>query len=78
MLYFSLFFYFLTGSALRCWECSSHMNAMCGDPMNTTEHQAIFHVKECGRGPYASSKPICRKMVKRGMFCILEIKIIKV
>lgn len=54
------------------------MNAMCGDPMNTTEHQAIFHVKECGRGPYASSKPICRKMVKRGMFCILEIKIIKV
>ncbi|KAL2735564.1 hypothetical protein V1478_003204, partial [Vespula squamosa] len=52
-------------SALRCWECSSHMNAMCGDPMNSTDHQAMFHVKECGRGPYASSKPICRKMVKR-------------
>ncbi|XP_035733069.1 uncharacterized protein LOC118446489 [Vespa mandarinia] len=54
-----------SGSALKCWECSSHMNAMCGDPMNTTEHQVMFHVKECGRGPYASSRPICRKMVKR-------------
>lgn len=54
-----------SGSALRCWDCASNMNNMCGDPMNTTEHQATFHTKICESGPYESSKPICRKVVKK-------------
>ncbi|KAI4504117.1 hypothetical protein M0802_000588 [Mischocyttarus mexicanus] len=54
---------FLTGSALRCWDCSSHTSAMCGDPMNSTDHQVMFHVKECGRGLYNNNRPICRKSV---------------
>ncbi|XP_012059066.1 PREDICTED: uncharacterized protein LOC105622256 [Atta cephalotes] len=53
------------GSALRCWVCSSNVNIMCNDPMNTTDHQAAFHIKTCDPGPYGSSKPICRKIVKR-------------
>lgn len=54
------------GSALRCWVCSSNVNVMCGDPMNTTDHQAAFHIKTCEAGHYGSSTPICRKIVKRG------------
>ncbi|KAK2587853.1 hypothetical protein KPH14_003950 [Odynerus spinipes] len=54
-----------SGSALRCWDCSSNVNALCNDPMNTTEHQAIFHVKDCRRGPYANVKTVCRKIVTR-------------
>lgn len=54
-----------TGSALRCWDCSSNVNVMCADPMNTTDHQAAFHIKTCEAGHYGSSKPICRKIVKR-------------
>ncbi|XP_015178518.1 PREDICTED: uncharacterized protein LOC107067473 [Polistes dominula] len=52
-----------SGSALRCWDCSSHTSAMCGDPMNSTDHQVMFHVKECGRGMYNNNRPICRKTV---------------
>ncbi|XP_032662936.1 uncharacterized protein LOC116840392 [Odontomachus brunneus] len=54
-----------SGSALRCWDCSSNVNAMCADPMNTTDHQAAFHVRTCEPGHYGSAKPICRKIVKR-------------
>lgn len=54
-----------SGSALRCWVCSSNVNVMCNDPMNTTDHQAAFHIRTCDPGPYGSSKPICRKIVKR-------------
>ncbi|XP_076662106.1 UPAR/Ly6 domain-containing protein crok [Halictus rubicundus] len=54
-----------SGSALRCWVCASNSNSLCGDPMNITEHQAMFHAKVCDNGPYDSSKTICRKIVKR-------------
>ncbi|XP_031830792.1 uncharacterized protein LOC116426245 [Nomia melanderi] len=55
-----------SGSALRCWVCSSSSNALCGDPMNVTDHQATFHAKRCEESmPYDSSKPICRKIVKK-------------
>ncbi|KZC08922.1 hypothetical protein WN55_00313 [Dufourea novaeangliae] len=54
-----------TGSALRCWDCASNANALCGDPMNITEHQVTFHTKVCEAGLYDSSKPICRKTVRR-------------
>lgn len=54
-----------SGYALRCWDCASNVNSMCNDPMNTTEHQALFHVKDCGRGSYANVRTLCRKMVTR-------------
>ncbi|CAK9810968.1 hypothetical protein ANTPLA_LOCUS6747 [Anthophora plagiata] len=54
-----------SGSALRCWDCASNKNALCGDPLNITEHQAIFHTKVCEAGTYETSKHICRKIVKR-------------
>ncbi|EZA51647.1 hypothetical protein X777_08831 [Ooceraea biroi] len=38
---------------------------MCNDPMNTTDHQAVFHISTCDPGHYGSPKPICRKIVKR-------------
>ncbi|XP_011059059.1 PREDICTED: uncharacterized protein LOC105148814 [Acromyrmex echinatior] len=60
-----------SGSALRCWVCSSNVNVMCNDPMNTTDHQAAFHIRTCDPGPYGSSKPICRKIVKRGKIAYL-------
>ncbi|XP_043501034.1 uncharacterized protein LOC122523392 [Polistes fuscatus] len=54
-----------SGSALKCWDCSSHTSAMCGDPMNSTDHQVMFHVKDCGRALYNNNRSICRKMVIR-------------
>ncbi|KAG7205531.1 hypothetical protein KM043_007509 [Ampulex compressa] len=54
-----------SGTALRCWDCASNLNSMCGDPMNVSDHQATFHTKICGAGPYETSKSICRKIVKR-------------
>ncbi|XP_076639581.1 UPAR/Ly6 domain-containing protein crok [Colletes latitarsis] len=54
-----------SGSALKCWDCASNMNALCGDPMNITEHQSTFHTKICESGYFETSKPICRKIVKR-------------
>ncbi|XP_011871971.1 PREDICTED: uncharacterized protein LOC105564300 [Vollenhovia emeryi] len=62
---FGLALFVTSGSALRCWVCSSNVNVMCNDPMNTTDHQAAFHIRTCDPGPYGSSKPICRKIVKR-------------
>ncbi|XP_034186240.1 UPAR/Ly6 domain-containing protein crok [Osmia lignaria lignaria] len=62
---FSLVVLVRPGSALKCWDCASNMNALCADPMNVTEHQAMFHVKTCEAGFYETSKPICRKIVKR-------------
>ncbi|CAD1472381.1 unnamed protein product, partial [Heterotrigona itama] len=50
---------------LRCWDCASNMNALCGDPLNITEHQTMFHTKICETGSYETSKHICRKIVKR-------------
>ena len=54
-----------SGSALRCWDCASNMNTLCGDPMNVTEHQATFHTKTCEAGHYQTPTAICRKIVKR-------------
>lgn len=54
-----------SGSALRCWDCSSNTNQMCNDPMNTTDHQALFHVADCKTGQYANVKTVCRKIVMR-------------
>ncbi|XP_076169486.1 UPAR/Ly6 domain-containing protein crok [Ptiloglossa arizonensis] len=54
-----------SGSALKCWDCASNFNALCGDPMNITEHHATFHTKVCESSFYETSKPICRKIVKR-------------
>lgn len=54
-----------SGSALRCWVCASNANPLCGDPMNITEHQSTFHTRTCDGGLYDSTKPICRKIVKR-------------
>lgn len=56
-----------SGSALRCWVCSSNVNTMCDDPMNTTDHSAAFHIRTCEQYPtgYGTSKPICRKIIKR-------------
>ncbi|XP_036151105.1 uncharacterized protein LOC118648800, partial [Monomorium pharaonis] len=59
--------YLCSGSALRCWVCASNVNTMCKDPMNTSDHNAAFHIRTCDPGPYGSSKPICRKIVKREM-----------
>jgi len=43
--------------------------------MNTTDHQTAFHIKTCDPGPYGSSKPICRKIVKRGkVFCSFRVR----
>ncbi|XP_018341343.1 PREDICTED: uncharacterized protein LOC108747940 [Trachymyrmex septentrionalis] len=68
---FGLSLVIASGSALRCWVCSSNVNVMCNDPMNTTDHQAAFHIRTCDPGPYGSSKPICRKIVKRGKIAYL-------
>lgn len=65
LLVFGLVLLAQSGSALRCWVCASNSNALCGDPMNITEHQATFQTKVCDGGIYDSSKPICRKIVKR-------------
>ncbi|XP_053978209.1 uncharacterized protein LOC128876125 [Hylaeus volcanicus] len=54
-----------SGAALRCWDCASNTNALCGDPMNITEHQSTFRTKVCESGYYDTTKPICRKIVKR-------------
>lgn len=69
------------GSALKCWDCASNFNALCGDPMNITEHHATFHTKVCESSFYETSKPICRKIVKRGkrienfrLICIRKIQ----
>ncbi|KAL6439285.1 hypothetical protein ACFW04_003871 [Cataglyphis niger] len=56
-------FFVTSGSALRCWVCSSNVNVMCNDPMNTTDHQA--DIKTCYTDHYSSSKAICRKIVKQ-------------
>lgn len=34
--------------------------------MNTTDHQAAFHIRTCDTGHYGSTKAICRKIVKQG------------
>ncbi|KAM0735221.1 UPAR/Ly6 domain-containing protein crok [Formica fusca] len=65
MLILAVTLFVTSGSALRCWDCSSNVNVMCNDPMNTTDHQAAFHIKTCDTGYYGSSKPICRKIVKQ-------------
>ncbi|XP_029158745.1 uncharacterized protein LOC114931016 [Nylanderia fulva] len=65
MLIFGVALFVTSGSALRCWVCSSNVNAMCADPMNTTDHQAAFHIRTCDTGHYGTTKAICRKMVKR-------------
>lgn len=65
LVFFGLVVLARSGFALQCWDCASNMNALCNDPMNVTEHQAMFHAKTCETGPYESSKPICRKIVKR-------------
>ncbi|XP_003692758.1 uncharacterized protein LOC100872601 [Apis florea] len=54
-----------SGSALRCWDCASNANSLCGDPMNITDHHSTFHTKICESGTYETSKQICRKIVKR-------------
>lgn len=54
-----------SGFALRCWDCSSNVNQMCNDPMNTTDHQAMFHVTDCKSVQFANVKMICRKIVTR-------------
>lgn len=51
-----------SGLALRCWDCTSDKNVLCGDPLNSTEHQSAFHTKFCETGSY---EPVCRKIVKR-------------
>ncbi|KAF3425071.1 hypothetical protein E2986_08132, partial [Frieseomelitta varia] len=51
--------------ALRCWDCASNTNILCGDPLNITEHQTLFHSKICETGSYEPSKHICRKIVRR-------------
>ncbi|XP_076247084.1 UPAR/Ly6 domain-containing protein crok [Calliopsis andreniformis] len=54
-----------SGSALRCWDCASNTNPLCGDPLNVTDHQTTFHTKICDANIYERVKPICRKIVKR-------------
>ncbi|XP_012272913.1 uncharacterized protein LOC105695693 [Orussus abietinus] len=57
------------GSSLRCWQCSSDMNSVCGDPMNNTEHHSLFHTRDCettfAQHPYPYEKAVCRKIVQR-------------
>ncbi|KAH0945758.1 hypothetical protein HN011_004411 [Eciton burchellii] len=65
LLIFGLVLLATSGSALRCWVCSSNVNVVCNDPMNTTDHHAIFYVSTCDPGHYGGLKPICRKIVKR-------------
>ncbi|XP_011157438.1 uncharacterized protein LOC105194283 [Solenopsis invicta] len=67
LIIFGLTLFITSGSALRCWVCASNVNSMCKDPMNTSDHNAAFHIRTCDPGPYGSSKPICRKIVKREM-----------
>jgi hypothetical protein len=54
-----------SGSALRCWVCSSNVNSMCADPMNTSDHHSTFHIHTCEPAGHYGSKSICRKIVKR-------------
>lgn len=53
-----------SGLALRCWDCASNTNTLCGDPLNITDHQTLFHTKTCERS-YETSKHICRKTVRK-------------
>ncbi|KAK1132007.1 hypothetical protein K0M31_016149 [Melipona bicolor] len=55
-----------SGLALRCWDCASNTNTLCGDPLNITDHQTLFHTKICETGPYETPKHICRKTVRKG------------
>lgn len=41
--------------------------------MNTTDHQAAFHVRTCDTGHYGSTKAICRKIVKQGKIIFIPI-----
>ncbi|XP_017876482.1 uncharacterized protein LOC108622880 [Ceratina calcarata] len=54
-----------SGLALRCWNCASNVNAMCGDPLNVTDHHFNFHTPQCEASSYDTSKHICRKIVKK-------------
>ncbi|EFN74941.1 hypothetical protein EAG_09461 [Camponotus floridanus] len=65
MLILGMALFITSGSALRCWVCSSNVNNLCKDPMNTTDHQAAFHIRTCDVDYYSSTKAICRKIVKQ-------------
>lgn len=65
MLILGMTLFITSGSALRCWVCSSNVNNLCNDPMNTTDHQAAFHIRNCETDHYHSTKAICRKIVKQ-------------
>ncbi|XP_068967095.1 UPAR/Ly6 domain-containing protein crok-like [Bombus flavifrons] len=54
-----------SGLALRCWDCASNNNILCGDPLNITDHQAAFYTKLCETGSYEPVKHVCRKIVRR-------------
>ncbi|XP_020298768.1 uncharacterized protein LOC109863002 isoform X1 [Pseudomyrmex gracilis] len=72
LIIFAITLFVTSGSALRCWVCSSNVNVVCDDPMNTTEHHTTFHARDCNEysrdhlsGHYGNSRAVCRKIVKR-------------
>ncbi|XP_066583117.1 UPAR/Ly6 domain-containing protein crok-like [Prorops nasuta] len=68
LLIFALIVLVQSGSALRCWECQSNSNQLCGDLSNTTEHHRLFHDRLCEQGVtnfYQNHVQVCRKIVKK-------------
>ncbi|KOX72519.1 hypothetical protein WN51_03113, partial [Melipona quadrifasciata] len=56
---------YVIGLALRCWDCASNTNTLCGDPLNITDHQTLFYTKICDTELFETSKRICRKTVRK-------------